>query len=243
MRKMEKELPVLYKRKEECCGCTACYAICPKEAISMVEDEEGFEYPQIDESKCVRCYQCLKVCPFKVAKASGMWYTCLLYTSNADISIALKQYKKQIKYIHSREKIVQEYLMGNLTAYLWSTLVKRALYNELRFEQLKIGEDALMLCRLYCRAEKLVVFQSNGYHYLERIDSASSKRSFSILKMWLWGVKEQSKIVEDNCPSCLVYMNYKKTIYAPVSYTHLDVYKRQKKLRTANILQNRVQIR
>jgi len=53
---MEKELPVLYKR--------ACYAICPKEAISMVEDEEGFEYPQIDGSKCVRCYQCLKVCPF-----------------------------------------------------------------------------------------------------------------------------------------------------------------------------------
>ena len=42
--------------------------ICPKEAISMVEDEEGFEYPQIDKSKCVRCYQCLKVCPFKTAK-------------------------------------------------------------------------------------------------------------------------------------------------------------------------------
>ena len=40
--------------------------------VGMVEDEEGFEYPQIDESKCVRCYQCLKVCPFKVAKASGM---------------------------------------------------------------------------------------------------------------------------------------------------------------------------
>ena len=42
-----KEVPILYSRKEECCGCTACYAICPKEAISMVEDEEGFEYPQI----------------------------------------------------------------------------------------------------------------------------------------------------------------------------------------------------
>ena len=62
---MEREIPVIYKRKEECCGCTACYAICPKEAISMVEDEEGFEYPQIDESKCVRCYQCIKVCPIK----------------------------------------------------------------------------------------------------------------------------------------------------------------------------------
>ena len=65
---MEREIPVLYERKEECCGCTACYAICPKEAISMVEDEEGFEYPQIDESKCVRCCQCIKVCPIKAAR-------------------------------------------------------------------------------------------------------------------------------------------------------------------------------
>ena len=70
----EREIPVLYKRKEECCGCTACYAICPKEAISMVEDEEGFEYPQIDESKCVSCYQCIKVCPFKVKKTSSDWF-------------------------------------------------------------------------------------------------------------------------------------------------------------------------
>ena len=38
---MTKEIPILYNRKEECCGCTACYAICPKEAICMAEDEEG----------------------------------------------------------------------------------------------------------------------------------------------------------------------------------------------------------
>lgn len=61
----ERELPVLFSRKEECCGCTACYCVCPKDAIKMVEDEEGFLYPEIYEDKCVRCYMCMKVCPLK----------------------------------------------------------------------------------------------------------------------------------------------------------------------------------
>lgn len=63
-----KDVPVLYKRKEDCCGCTACYAICPKDAISMQPDEEGFDYPFIDNSKCIKCCQCIKVCPIKMAK-------------------------------------------------------------------------------------------------------------------------------------------------------------------------------
>lgn len=63
-----KKIPVLFERKEECCGCTACYAICPKTAICMMEDEEGFEYPEIDERKCVMCYLCLEVCPIKEAR-------------------------------------------------------------------------------------------------------------------------------------------------------------------------------
>lgn len=60
--------PILFTRKEECCGCTACYAICPKGAITMVEDEEGFEYPWVDESKCVGCRKCVEICPLKEMK-------------------------------------------------------------------------------------------------------------------------------------------------------------------------------
>lgn len=58
-------IPVLFKRKEECCGCSACCSICPQSAISMMSDEEGFLYPKIDDKICVRCYKCTKVCPFK----------------------------------------------------------------------------------------------------------------------------------------------------------------------------------
>ena len=48
--------------KDECCGCTACYASCSSKAIFMQPNEEGFLYPHIDENKCVRCGKCLKVC-------------------------------------------------------------------------------------------------------------------------------------------------------------------------------------
>lgn len=61
----KKKLPMLYRRKEDCCGCTACYAICPVSAISMHEDDEGFDYPSIDKEKCVCCYACINVCPLK----------------------------------------------------------------------------------------------------------------------------------------------------------------------------------
>ena len=70
--KMEKTIPVLYERKEDCCGCTACYAICPKGAIEMKEDEEGFEYSHINEEICVRCGMCLRVCPIREAKSSNL---------------------------------------------------------------------------------------------------------------------------------------------------------------------------
>ena len=61
-------MPILYERKEDCCGCTACYAVCPNSDIVMVKDEEGFEYPQVNKEKCVCCYRCMKVCPIKVEK-------------------------------------------------------------------------------------------------------------------------------------------------------------------------------
>lgn len=59
------EKPVLFKEKKECCGCTACFSVCPMKAISMVRDDEGFDYPLIDENICICCYQCMQVCPFK----------------------------------------------------------------------------------------------------------------------------------------------------------------------------------
>lgn len=49
--------------KKDCCGCWACANICPKQCISMKEDEEGFCYPVVDTKTCIECGLCEKVCP------------------------------------------------------------------------------------------------------------------------------------------------------------------------------------
>lgn len=49
--------------KTLCCGCRACENICACSAISMKEDDEGFLYPIIYDSKCINCGLCSQVCP------------------------------------------------------------------------------------------------------------------------------------------------------------------------------------
>lgn len=50
-------------KKELCSGCSACYNACPKDAIKMEYDEEGFLFPVVDEERCVSCGLCKNVCP------------------------------------------------------------------------------------------------------------------------------------------------------------------------------------
>lgn len=63
--------------KSECTGCTACFNICPKSAIEMIEDKNGFKHPNIIEEKCINCGLCKKTCPilkFKENKSENKSY-------------------------------------------------------------------------------------------------------------------------------------------------------------------------
>lgn len=66
--------PVLYQDKESCCGCSACFAACPVQAIRMLPDEEGFLYPAVNAERCIRCFRCVSVCAFRTdQQAAGLF--------------------------------------------------------------------------------------------------------------------------------------------------------------------------
>lgn len=53
------------RNKTECFGCESCVQVCPKSAISIQEDDEGFRYPVVDETLCIHCGLCNRVCPYE----------------------------------------------------------------------------------------------------------------------------------------------------------------------------------
>ncbi|WP_026659653.1 Coenzyme F420 hydrogenase/dehydrogenase, beta subunit C-terminal domain [Butyrivibrio sp. AC2005] len=76
------------KHKKDCCGCGACYQICPKQCIDMRCDVEGFLYPNVDKRVCVDCHLCEKVCPIlHQEKTEDKYLGSILAKNRSDIRL------------------------------------------------------------------------------------------------------------------------------------------------------------
>ena len=51
------------KNKKDCCGCSTCVQVCPRQCITLKEDNQGFLYPIVDKTICIECGLCEKKCP------------------------------------------------------------------------------------------------------------------------------------------------------------------------------------
>lgn len=49
---------------EACYGCKACEQACPQSAISFKPNDEGFDYPVLNNELCIDCGICTKVCAY-----------------------------------------------------------------------------------------------------------------------------------------------------------------------------------
>lgn len=72
--------------KKDCCGCYACYNVCPKNCIEMKVDTEGFWYPSVNSDECIHCNVCQNVCPaVNENKTDNNPVSYLGYNNNRDI--------------------------------------------------------------------------------------------------------------------------------------------------------------
>lgn len=55
--------PIELCAADQCTGCGACQAVCPRSAISLAENDLGCLLPEISQSLCIRCGRCTQVCP------------------------------------------------------------------------------------------------------------------------------------------------------------------------------------
>lgn len=49
---------------QNCYGCGACEYVCPKQAITLKADAEGFLMPVIDRERCIKCGLCVRKCTY-----------------------------------------------------------------------------------------------------------------------------------------------------------------------------------
>lgn len=49
--------------EDYCYGCRACEQLCPTNAITMIQNNEGFLVPYVDKEKCIKCKLCISRCP------------------------------------------------------------------------------------------------------------------------------------------------------------------------------------
>ena len=58
----KQEVTVADFQKKSCCGCGLCVQICPKKCVTLQQDKEGFLYPVVDQTRCVKCGRCMQKC-------------------------------------------------------------------------------------------------------------------------------------------------------------------------------------
>lgn len=164
----------LFNEKKECCGCAACANICPKSAITMERDNEGFEFPVIAPNRCIDCGLCQKVCPIKVSigqkenenKKKHIGIINLQYTNNYGAVIAAVvledvvrnivddsyivntiDYAPKKTFSSNRERIKDEIeIAGGIRLWLDTKISKHLPkpYNKKRVQQFNIFKDTFL---------------------------------------------------------------------------------------------------
>ncbi len=117
------------KDKSMCNGCEICTKVCSTNAIKMVEDQEGFLYPEIDKDKCINCNKCKNICSnyntslgnekvyvainknekeLEESSSGGMFYILAKYVIEKNGVVFGVEYDENLKVRHNSYETLEE---------------------------------------------------------------------------------------------------------------------------------------
>ena len=183
---------IIGHEKKDCCGCTACMNICPKNAIIMEKDSEGFYYPSIDIEKCIQCGLCKKVCPIRFrdenlinnmskkiyaaknndpnivlsSSSGGMFGVLVKFVINHGGIVFGAQYDENFNVIHSYSETIKECKKYSRSKYVQSDLNR--CYSEVKE---KLDNNILVLFTgTPCQVQGLKLYLRKDYNNLITCD-------------------------------------------------------------------------
>ena len=141
-----------------CTGCSACMAACPKNAISVVMNEDGFLQAVVDKEQCIDCGICQTVCsrfisPEKhtflmekcsVAGAHSSDSTVHKTTTSGGLAYELSKYGIENGY--KVFGVVYDYILDKAVGVLVDTLSGLESLKGSKYLQADISEALCILC-------------------------------------------------------------------------------------------------
>lgn len=154
------------EKSELCTGCTACKNVCPSDCIYMEENDDGFKYPMINETKCIECNACRNVCPVnnvikgeKVKRAYIARYKDPVIVEN---STSGGVFSALADYVFSKDGVVYGvgYDSNMIVCHFGITMKEKRRLSEMRGSKYVQSElkDTFKEIQIYLKAGRLVCF-------------------------------------------------------------------------------------
>ena len=212
--------------KRHCTSCQMCAAVCPKNAIDIRLDEEGFYRPSIDDSLCVDCGLCVKVCykfdPSIVAYGEDSLLETTLYGASAkEIEIVRHTTSGGIADILAHELLSQGYKCVGVVYDSETDCVKDVVTST---EQDLIGFRGSKYIQSYtlqafkevvktCKKDKYAVFGTPCHIYAldKYLRQQRVRESCMLIDLYCHG-----------CPSMNIWQKYVNEIKLKIGHERLD---------------------
>lgn len=195
--------------KEFCCGCSACYNICPQKAIGLVRDDKGFIYPEINKNDCIKCNLCKNVCQFKNESIENAFVNVECYAVKHENTEVIKQSRSAgaftlfTDYILQNDGVIygcvldEELKIHHIRA---TTELERNKCRESKYVQSEITGVYDLICK-DLKNGKLVVFSGTGCQ-CDALRSFLNLKKINIANLYL------IDIVCHGVPSPKMYREY-----------------------------------